>query len=57
LKSLAVRSETALPLIALTDYGPEEGTSSLFDRYLVKPVGPAELGRIFRELIPAPTRS
>ncbi|HZW31433.1 MAG TPA: ATP-binding protein [Isosphaeraceae bacterium] len=53
----AVRSETAIPLIALTGYGPDEGTSALFDRYLVKPVDPGELVKILRELIPAPTRS
>ena len=53
----AVRSETAIPLIALTGYGPDEETSTLFDRYLVKPVDPGELVKILRELIPAPTRS
>jgi hypothetical protein len=55
LNSSAVRRETALPLIAVTGYGPEEGTSSLFDRFLVKPVDRVDLGRIPRELIPAPT--
>jgi PAS domain S-box-containing protein len=50
----AARIETAIPLIALTGYAPEEGTSSLFDRYLVKPVDPLELGRILRDLLAAP---
>src|SRR5262249_32892973 len=53
----AVRSETAIPLIALTGYGPEEGTSSLFDRYLIKPVDPADLEKILHELVPSPPRS
>jgi CheY-like chemotaxis protein len=53
----AVRSELATPLIALTGYAPEEGTSTLFDHYLVKPVDPAELGKILGELIPSPTRA
>jgi two-component system CheB/CheR fusion protein len=52
----AVRSETAIPLIALTGYAPEEGTSSLFDCYFVKPVDPADLEKILNELIPSPTR-
>jgi CheY-like chemotaxis protein len=52
----AVRSESVTPLIALTGYAAEEGTSALFDRYLIKPVDPAELGKILGELIPSPAR-
>ena len=40
----------ACPLVALTGYAPEEGASSIFDRYLLKPVDPDELLKILGEL-------
>ena len=45
-----VRHEKPVALIALTGYAPEPETSSLFDRYLVKPVKPDELLKLLGEL-------
>ncbi len=48
-----LREVIACPLVALTGYAPEEAASSIFDRYLLKPVDPDELLKILGELVRA----
>ena len=52
-----VRRRLAVPLVALTGYAAEPGTSSLFDRYLIKPVDPTELLSLLEELGRSRSRS
>ncbi len=46
-----LREVVACPLVALTGYAPEEAASTIFDRYLLKPVDPDDLLKILGELV------
>jgi PAS domain S-box-containing protein len=46
-----LRDQSTVPLIALTGYSLQQSASTIFDRYLIKPVLPEELLELLGELL------